>query len=208
AIEADDEAAFLERAAAFTELHGVDVLFAYVVPLTGGEYRYENKYVWMTPEGPLETYFKHHPVPGEGAVPGTEPLVAHVRPYGTAAGAICYDYDFPGMSKAHAAAGAGLALVPSSDWRGIDPFHSQMAAVRGIEGGYAVVRSVRWATSLATDALGRVRGAASYFEGERILLASVPTTRVPTLYSRIGEVLPGLGFLILVVATARAFVRR
>ncbi|MEO0600099.1 MAG: nitrilase-related carbon-nitrogen hydrolase [Myxococcota bacterium] len=208
AIEATEEAAFLDRAATFTREHGVDVLFAYVVPLTGGEYRYENKYVWMTPEGPLETYFKHHPVPGEGAVPGTDPLVAHVRPYGIAAGAICYDYDFPEMSKAHAAAGAGLALVPSSDWRGIDPFHSQMAAVRGIEGGYSVVRSVRWATSLATDALGRVRGAASYFEGERILLASVPAVRVPTLYSRIGEFLPGLGFLIVLVGAGQALLRR
>ena len=208
ALDAADEADFLERAAAFSRKHGVDVLFAYVVPLTEGPYVYENKYVWMTPEGPLETYFKRHPVPGEGAVPGSGPLVAHERPYGMAAGAICYDYDFPGMSKEHAAAGVGLALVPSSDWRGIDPYHSQMAAVRGIEGGYSVVRSVRWATSLATDALGRVRGSASYFEGGRIMISSVPTTQVPTLYSRVGEVLPWGGLLVVLAGVATAVARR
>ncbi|MEN0065419.1 MAG: nitrilase-related carbon-nitrogen hydrolase [Myxococcota bacterium] len=205
AVAPEAERPFLDRAAAFTREHGVDVLFAYVIPLTDGNYRYENKYVWMTPEGPVETYLKHHPVPGEGAVPGTAPHVAHDRPYGKAAGAICYDYDFPQLSQAHAAAGTGLALIPSSDWRGIDPYHSQMAAVRGIEGGYSVVRSVRWATSLATDALGRVRGSASYFEGERILLASVPTTRIPTLYSQVGDVLPIASGLVLLIAFGAAF---
>ncbi len=207
AVPAAEEAAFLDRAAAFTRDHGVDVVFAYVVPLTGGDYVYENKYVWMTPEGPLETYLKHHPVPGEGAVPGTAPLVAHDRPWGTAAGAICYDYDFPAMGREHAAAGAGVVLVPSSDWRGIDPYHSHMAAVRGIESGLSVVRSVRWATSLATDAFGRVRGAASYFEGERVMLARVPVTPVRTLYSQIGEVLPVGGALVLLVSIGVALRR-
>ncbi len=207
AVEADEEPAFLERAAALAREQGIDVLFAYVIPLEGGDYRYENKYVWMTPAGPLETYLKHHPVPGEGAVPGVAPLVAHARPYGRAAGAICYDYDFPAMGRAHARAGAGLVLVPSSDWRGIDPYHSKMAAVRGIEGGFSVVRSVRWATSLATDAFGRVRGSASYFEGARVMLARVPTTPVPTLYRQIGEALPAAGLLVLLAAVGRA-VRR
>lgn len=204
AVSPSDEAAFLARAATFARDHGVDVVFAYVVLLEEGDYLYENKYVWMTPDGPVETYLKHHPVPGEGAVRGTAPLVAHERPYGTAAGAICYDYDFPQMSRAHAAAGTGLALVPASDWRGIDPAHSKMAAVRGIEGGYSVVRSVRWATSLATDAMGRIRGSANYFEGERIMLASVPTARVPTLYSQTGEVLPLAGAFVLLGAAGAA----
>ena len=179
-----------------------------MVPLIDSAYVYENKYVWMTPEGPIETYFKHHPVPGEGAVPGTTPLVAHQRPYGVAAGAICYDYDFPSMGREHSAAGTGLAVVPSSDWLGIDPFHSQMAAVRGIESGFSVVRSVRWATSLATDALGRVRGSSSYFEGERMMLATVPSTPVVTLYSQLGEVLPLGASGLLFLAGGLAFRRR
>ena len=121
------------------------------------------------------------------------------------AGAICYDYDFPGLGREHAALGAELVVVPSSDWRGIDPYHTQMATVRGIEGGFAVLRPVRWATSMATDAYGRVRGSLSAFEeNDRILLAQLPTTRIVTVYSRIGDVLPwsSLGGILWAVALA------
>lgn len=208
AVTPAQESGFLERAQTFVAALGVDVVFAYIVPLEDGPYRYENKYVWMTPEGPLETYFKHHPVPGEGAVPGLEPLVAHERPYGTAAGAICYDYDFPEMGRTHAELDVGLVVVPASDWRGIDPYHSQMAAVRGIEGGFSVIRPVRWATSLATDGLGRVRGSASWFEGERVLLARVPTTRIDTIYSHIGEALPLSGLVVWLGGLGLAIRRR
>lgn len=111
-------------------------------------------------------------------------------------------------ATAHGAAGVGLALVPSSDRRGIDPYHSKMAAVRGIEGGYSVVRPVRWATSFATDAMGRVRGAASYFEGDRILIATVPTTLVPTLYSQVGDVLAFAGVFVVLAGAGVALIRR
>lgn len=122
---------------------------------------------------------------------GTAPIVALDRPYGRVAGAICYDYDFPSLGQEHAALGTQLAVVPSSDWRGIDPFHTQMAAIRGIEGGYSVLRPVRWATSTATDAYGRVRGSLSYFElNDRVLVAQVPITQVQTVYAAIGDALP------------------
>ncbi len=197
AINTDDEQAFLARGQALATEHGVDLVLAYVVPLDGMS-RFENKYVWLGPEGPVETYFKHHPVPGEGSVRGTEAIAVHARPWGRAAGAICYDYDFPQMGAAHAAQDAGLVVVPSSDWRGIDPYHTQMASVRGIEGGFSVLRPVRWATSTAYDALGRARGSMSWFEGERLMLSRVPATRIPTLYARIGDVLPaGAGLLLL-----------
>lgn len=196
AVAPAGEAALVARGRAVAEAHGVDVVLAYVVPLDGLD-RFENKYVWVTPDGPVETYDKHHPVPGEGAIAGTAPLRVLDRPYGHAAGAICYDYDFPALGLEHARLGADLVVVPASDWRGIDPFHTQMAAMRGIEGGFSVVRSVRWATSGAFDAIGRVRGTASYFEGERLMVARVPARRVETLYSRVGDVLPIASLLVL-----------
>lgn len=67
------------------------------------------------------TYQKHHPVPGEPSIRGTEPLRVLARPYGRVGGAICYDYDFPALAREHARLGADLVVVPSSDWRGIDP---------------------------------------------------------------------------------------
>jgi apolipoprotein N-acyltransferase len=79
AVSPEDEPALLARGQALARARGVDLVMAYVVPLEGMA-RFENKYTWLTPEGPVETYLKHHPVPGEGAVPGTDPLVAHQRP--------------------------------------------------------------------------------------------------------------------------------
>lgn len=164
-------------------------MIAYIVPLSTTPLRFENKYVWIGDDGAvLETYEKHHPVPGEGSLRGTEPLRILARPYGMSAGAICYDYDFPAMAVAHGRLGAGLVMVPASDWKGIDPFHTQNARVRAIEGGFSVVRPTRWATSAAFDAYGRLRGALPSFEvNDRILIASVPTEHVPTLYSLIGD---------------------
>jgi len=207
AVTADTEPALLQRAGRLAQDTDTDIVLAYVLPLDGMA-RFENKYVWVGPEGIVETYFKHHPVPGEGSVRGEDPIQVWARPYGRAGGAICYDYDFPALGQAHARQDAGLVVVPSSDWRGIDPFHTQMAAVRGIEGGFSVVRSVRWATSGAYDAMGRVRGTASWWAGDRVMVAQVPTTRVDTPYSRLGDVLPAGAGLLLVVGIGGAIRRR
>jgi len=111
-VSAANEARMVERGQRLASDHDVDLVMAYGVPQadTG---RFANKFVWLTPQGPIETYLKHHPVPGEPSIAGTEPLVVHARPYGRAAGAICYDYDFPAMGRAHAKLGAGLVVVPS-----------------------------------------------------------------------------------------------
>ena len=210
AVEAAVEDALIARGQALVDAHGADLVMAYVVPLDGMK-RFENKYVWLTPDGVAQTYFKHHPVPGEGSIAGEAPSEVLERPYGRAAGAICYDYDFPAVGRAHAEQDAGLVVVPSSDWRGIDPYHTQMASVRGIEGGYSVLRPVRWATSGAYDAYGRARGTMSWFEDEeRVMMARVPSVRVPTLYSRVGDVLPllSLGVLGLAGLTVLTRLRR
>jgi apolipoprotein N-acyltransferase len=201
------EAAFLERGQQFAREHGVDLVMAFAVKQEDSKL-FANQYIWLTPQGALETFLKHHPVPGEPAIAGDAPLVVHDRPYGRAAGAICYDYDFPAMGRTHARLGAGLVVVPSSDWKGIDPYHTQMASVRGIEGGFSVVRPVRAAMSGAFDAFGRPRTTMDYYEGDRMFIARVPTLRIETIYSRIGDVVPFLALLSLVLAGARLFSRR
>ncbi len=208
-VTSDDEAAFLQRGTELAQELGVDIVMAYIVPLDGMA-SFENKYVWVTNEGGIaETYFKHHPVPGEGSIKGTAPLRVLERPYGRVAGAICYDYDFPALGLRHARLGAGLVVVPSSDWQGIDPYHTQMASIRGIEGGFSVLRPVRWATSGAFDAYGRSRAALSHFEAnDRIMLATLPVERVPTLYARTGDWLPVLALLFIVLASVRAMFSR
>jgi apolipoprotein N-acyltransferase len=206
-VEPAEEPAFLDRGAQMARRHNVDLVLAYIVPLTGSRYRMENKYVWFSEQGEvLETYYKHHPVPGEGSVRGEGTLRALRRPYATVAGAICYDYDFPAMALGHARAGAGLVVVPASDWRGIDPYHTQMARVRAIEGGYSLIRPVRWATSGAFDAYGRQRAAMSHFEdNDRIMMAMLPVQPRPTLYAHIGDSAILIYILILLGALGAAF---
>jgi apolipoprotein N-acyltransferase len=201
------EAAFVERGQQFAREHGVDLVMAFGVPQDDSNL-FANQYVWLTPQGALETYLKHHPVPGEPSIPGDSPLMVHARPYGLAAGAICYDYDFPALGRTHGRLGAGLVVVPSSDWKGIDPYHTWMASVRGIESGFSVVRPVRAATSGAFDAFGRPRATMDYYEGDRMFIARVPTLRIETIYSRIGDVVPLLALLCVALAGVRLFSQR
>jgi len=214
ALTSTDEAALLKRGEVLARKHGIDIVMGYTVPLDDEMRSYENKYSWMGPEGVVDTYNKHHPVPGlEKCVPGVEPIRVLNRTWGQAAGAICYDYDFPDLAMAHARGGAGVVMVPASDWRGIDQFHTRMASVRGIEGGFSVVRSVRDAASGAYDALGRTLATLSWYDegdGRRIMLVRVPVTPIPTLYSRIGDVLPWscLGLVIAPIVGAAIRVSR
>lgn len=183
------------------------IVMAYAVPISTTPFLFENKYHWIRPDGTIaETYFKHHPVPGEGSVKGTEPLRAIDTEFGKVAGAICYDYDFPAMARQHGQLGVGLVVVPSSDWAGIDPIHTQMTRLRAIEGGFSVLRSVRSATAAGFDAHGRVRGWSGYFEApDGILLTTLPVGQLPTLYRQWGDWLVYLSLGLLGVITALAW---
>jgi apolipoprotein N-acyltransferase len=194
AVMPDDEAAFHRRLQGAAQTHQVELIAGYVLPLPGSPARYENKYVWVRPDGTLDhVYRKHHPVPGEPATPGVEAFRTVETAAGRATGAICYDFDFPALALAQARLGIDLAVVPSSDWRGIDPLHTQMAAVRAIEGGFSLLRSTRFGLSAGVDAYGRPRGWSSSFEAApRVLLVALPRHRVPTLYTVIGDAFVGL----------------
>ena len=77
-----------------------------------------------------------------------------------------------------------------------------MARVRAIEGGFSLVRATRAGTSAAFDPYGRVRASMSAWEeNERVMLATVPTARVATPYTRVGDV-PVVLLAVLVLAGA------
>lgn len=201
------EAALLARGAAFARDQDVDLILAYAVPISADPLQFRNEYAWFGPEGEIRHYAKHHPVPGEPSVKGEGPLQVVDRPWGRAGGAICYDWDFPATARAFATQGAGLVFVPSSDWRGIDPLHTQMAAVRAVEGGLSVLRPVRAAASAGFDPYGRARGWMN--AGAGVLVVDLPTRPLPTLYARLGD-LPVLAAASLVLAAVlgRALARR
>jgi apolipoprotein N-acyltransferase len=109
----------------------------------------------------------------------------------------------------HAALGVGIVALPSSDWRGIDPLHTQMAALRAIETGASIVRSTRFGLSAGIDPHGRLRAWRSSFDaGDRVLLVDLPTTRVATIYGRMGDTPIAACAAVLIVFLATAIVRR
>lgn len=213
AVVEDTEAQLIARGQELARRRRVDLVLAFVTVTDPASFAFENKAVFIDDEGTLRTeYHKRHPVPGETA-PSDNPVPRIERPYGVVSLGICYDHDFPEMSRAHAAVGADLVAVPSSDWAGIDPVHTRMARVRAIEGGFSSVRPVRAAASGAFDQLGRVRGWMRMDEdNERVMLAEVPVGRTPTVYAAVGDMLIGLpsGLVVLlwVVQAGATVIRR
>ena len=198
------ESALAARGQAFAKERRVTLLMAYGVARSLNPFRNVNKYRIYLPDGSLaDEYVKRHPVPGDPDDVGR--VHARVVPVnGTRiTGAICYDYGFPGIARDNARDGADLVLVPSSDWRGIDPEHARMALMNAVAVGLPMMRPVRAATSIATDQYGRVLGSMrADGPSDGVLVVSVPSGRLQTLYSRIGEALPmlALAFCVLVVA--------
>lgn len=188
-----DEPALQERLGNLAATLRINLVAGYVVPLQERPLLYENKYVFFRDDGTMDhTYFKHRPVPGEPAVQG-EGEMPRVELEGgsVVGGAICYDYDFPRVALANAERHLDLVALPSSDWRGIDPIHTQMAALRAIEGGHSIVRSTRFGLSAGIDPWGRIRGWNSHWDNERrVLLVELPLRGVSTIYARLGDWFP------------------
>ena len=202
----EDEARFLAEIGALARQAGIEVVAGYIVPVTTDTFAYHNRYAWFTAEGELaHTYDKHNPVPGEPAIAGTAPMPVHTLDGQRRSGAICYDYDFPRFTREHARLDVDLVALPSSDWRGIDPIHTQMAALRAIEGGQSVLRSTRWGLSAGIDPTGRLRSWQSAFEDgdDGVMLARLPRQGIQTLYGWLGDWFVALCAILAVVLPLR-----
>jgi apolipoprotein N-acyltransferase len=183
----------------------ISLVVSYVLPVSTVPLKYENKYLFIDLTGTVAyTYHKHQPVPGEPSVKGKEILqVMHIA--GTKiGGAICYDYDFPYIARGFGKLNADIVAVPSSDWRGIDPLHSRMAAFRAIEQGHSIIRSTRFGLSAAITPYGEIISQMSSFDkNDRIMMAYLPAKGVKTFYADIGDAFIYLcmGFIIVFFIT-------
>jgi len=188
----EEEENFRRRIAEFARAQAVDIVAAYIAPASQEQILpYQNEYRWFGPDGrERQAYWKHHPTPGEPIIVGHGPLAAVDASFGRASGALCYDYDYPGVALEHARLGVDVVALPSSDWRAIDPLHTQMAALGAIAGGFSLVRSTRFGLSAIIDPHGRVRAWHSSFEGgDAVLVGEVPRHHLRTIYSTIGDAL-------------------
>jgi|FLOH01.1.fsa_nt_gi apolipoprotein N-acyltransferase len=194
-----EEEDFQAEVARLTDSLNITSVVSYVVLLSTEPFFYENKFILIDSSGVIQsTYLKHEPVPGEPCTKGTDPHILYNMDGTNLGGAICYDFDFPGLGREISKLGADIVAVPSSDWRGIDPIHTQMATVRAIEGGFSLIRSTRWGLSAIVDPYGRIIGQMSDFNSdEKILISSIPKQGHKTLYTVLGDWVILLGFLLL-----------
>lgn len=144
------------------------------------------------PDGTQKSYDKRHLLPpGENKfTPG-----AGAGPIGEGRSvAICKDLDFPATLRSDALKakdqdGIRLMAVPANDFVKDGWIHARMAVMRGVENGFAVVRSAFNGVQTISDAQGRVLARTSTVQAGMVRLAAeVPLGPGPTLYTKIGDV--------------------
>lgn len=188
-MESEYEPRWMDSMQALAVELNITLVAAYVMPVSQEPFLYENKYHFIDSNGRiLYTYFKHEPVPGEPAIKGKSPLRVVEVAGAKIGGAICYDYDFPYIARDYGKLNADIVVVPSSDWRGIDPIHTRMAAFRAVEQGHSILRSTRFGLSAAITPFGEMTSQMSAFnDNNKIMMAHVPSKSVRTVYSVIGD---------------------
>jgi apolipoprotein N-acyltransferase len=169
-------------------------------------------WAWLfTPEGALaSSYQKHHMAPPERMArysSGTDYSVNTIdgHTYGIA---ICKDMHFAALGRAYGQRHASVMLVPAWDFDYLDDWmEARTTVVRGIENGYAVVRSSREGFLTVSDAYGRILAerASSAMPGSSLVVRAVVASPLPTLYTRIGNF---FGWLCVVAAAGLRLLSR
>lgn len=206
-IAKEKETYFLDLISSMAKEYDIEIIAAYIIQLKEKEFFFDNKLVWIASNGTIrQTYFKQFLVPGEPVSKQKSEIKALETQYGKMSAAICYDFDSLWVTGIHSKEGAGITFIPASDWSGINPFHTEMAVLRGIENGSSIVRSARDGLSGIYDAYGRAKGTLDSFESnDGVLVSSVPVTKLDTLYTQFGNWFIGFVFLYLSISMVRIF---
>jgi apolipoprotein N-acyltransferase len=113
------------------------------------------------------------------------------QPAGKIGVEICYDMDFPELSRRYAHQKVGLMLVPAWDQgMGVDAaWHGHLSLMRGVESGFTMVRDAKNGLLTASNDRGRILAEkASRPDGAfTTMLAAVPVRHDATLYQKWGD---------------------
>lgn len=133
-------------------------------------------------------YSKYHIVPGDRDIAGDGAIKYADTPYGRIGSIICFDGDFPPYSRQAGKSNIDILLIPSSDWKAIDPIHTEMCSFRGIENGCNTLRQVQKGFSLSSDYLGRTISSMDYYNADdKVMVSHIPVRGTDTIYSHIGD---------------------
>lgn len=149
----------------------------------------ENKTILIDNTGKIGfQYEKTKIVPGDNDISGDGDIKYIDSPYGRIGSAICFDMDFPSYITQAGKKNIDIMMVPSSDWKEIDPIHTEMASFRAIENGFNFIRQVQNGYSLSTDYLGNSISSMDFFNtDEKVMISHVPIKGTKTLYSVLGD---------------------
>jgi apolipoprotein N-acyltransferase len=139
----------------------------------------------------LAEYDKQHMVPHleSDLTPGHEDIIRTIErePYGLA---ICRDMFFTHLTRAYSQKGVSALLVPGWDFYVDAWWASRVAALRGVEGGYSVVRAGRESFLAVSDRYGHILAEkrSDYLPGASMLAMLPLGPATPTPYARFGDV--------------------
>jgi apolipoprotein N-acyltransferase len=121
--------------------------------------------------------------------------------------AICKDMHFADVGRGYAQQAAQVMAVPAWDFTLDGRYAARLSALRGIEGGFAMVRASRDGLLTVTDAYGRIvaETATAAFPGATLLARLPAGAPGPTLYTRLGD---AFGWLALALCVLLMFRRR
>lgn len=134
-------------------------------------------------------FHKEHMLPGleSGYVRGKKVAIIPLK-QGLAGLTICKDMDFISPGRNYSQKGVGIMFVPALDFVIDDWLHAKPAILRGVEGGYSVVRSAQWGLLSVTDAYGRVLAyKKTSLKNPTILVADVPMGEGKAFYAQCGN---------------------
>lgn len=184
-----DKGPFLQRVQRLARETGVYVDAAIGVPYA------RNETFLIGPDGrQIWHYRKNHPVPGmEPVAPFSNPAPVAPTPFGRLTNVICYDGDFPALTRVV----ADIMLLPGWDWPEEGYNHTMKAArLRAIENGYSLVRTDYWGLSGVFDPFGRVLGMQDTVPGkDYTMIVDVPVKGVTTPYRLTGDLFAWLCLL-------------
>jgi apolipoprotein N-acyltransferase len=171
--------------------HAANVYLLAGVTVIGSDHL-ENRAWLFAPSGELSAdYSKQHLVPGfeQRFKPGDENIAISIL--GTRFGiAICKDMDFAQLGRAYSQLGVNAMLVPGYDFDADAWSHASLSVLRGVEGGFSVIRSGRHGLLLVSDRYGRIIDRKASADASVVSLE----TAVPlgpgeaTIYARLGYV--------------------
>jgi apolipoprotein N-acyltransferase len=204
-----DEPRIVGAVAAFAAAHHAAIEAAFGIVSPGSPTPFENRTELFSETGAVElSYRKQHLVPVLEAAytcKGSPSIETARISMGRVAAAICFDADFPTTLRQASRGEPELIVLPSNDWKGIDPWHTQMVSFRAVELGCTVFRECSNGLSAAYDLTGREIAEQDYFRSNAFsFVADVPLERVTTLYALMGDWFGyvAAGLLVAIIAAA------